>query len=51
MEEFVILHQIVNQMITLHLKVQGVSGDANLTFALFSYLSTDYEFVIYCCLE
>ena len=27
--------------------VQEFSGDANLTFALF-YLSTDYEFVIYC---
>ena len=39
MEEFVILHQILNRMITLHLS-------SNLTFAHFSSLSTDYEFYL-----
>jgi len=45
MEEFVILHQYPNKKNIVY-SVQVVSGDANLTFALFPNL--DYIFIIYC---
>jgi len=45
MKESVILHQIPNKKNIVY-SVQVVSGDANLTFALFP--SSDYTFIIYC---
>jgi len=45
MEESVILHQFPDKMNIVY-SVQVISGDANLTFALFP--NSDYIFIIYC---
>jgi len=47
MKEFVILHQILNQKnFAFKFRLSVVIQTSSLPF--FSYLSTDYEFVIYC---